>query len=254
MFGEGQGTRIENFAEILCTCLIEGLYFLLISLVVINEFRKQYQEESLLKSEHMKMLKEYRHLQENHMQEVRKIRHDIKNHLLIVRGYLEKEEIEEAKKYLDQIEGEFIWEKEKMIDVGNDVVSAILSMEKEKAGKEISFCCKGFLSNENPISDYDLCVIFSNLLSNAREACEKLRQKEKRITILLNEEQGETRIIIKNSVEWDVDVEKLGSYTSKKDKMEHGYGLQNVIDTVERYEGEIKFRVKEEEFLVSVKI
>lgn len=254
MFGEGQGVLIENFSEILCTCLTEGVYFLAIALIVINEFRKRYQEESLLKSKNMEMLKEYHRSQEHHMREVRKIQHDIRNHLLMIEKYLEQGKINETKEYLNQMAGEFTQKREKIIDVGNDVASTILSMEKERGGKEIDFYCKGCLAAGSVVSDYDLCVILSNLLSNAREACERLRQKEKKVTVLLKEEQGEVSIIIKNPIEWDVNVEKLGTYTTKKEKRKHGYGLSNVMETVERYNGEIKFRVKDGEFSATIRI
>jgi sensor histidine kinase YesM len=253
-FGEGQGAIIENFAEILCTCFSEGVYFLAIALVVINEFRKRYQEESLLKSENMEMLKEYHRSQEHHVREVRKIQHDIRNHLLMIEKYLEQGKINETKEYLNQVAGEFTQKREKIIDVGNDAASALLSMEKEKAGEGINFHCEGNLKAESVVSDYDLCVILSNLLSNAREACERLRQKKKKVTVLLKEEQGEVAIIIKNPIEWDVDVEKLGTYTTKEEKQKHGYGLSNVMETVERYNGEIKFRVKDGEFSVNIRI
>lgn len=253
-FGKGQGVTVENFAEILCTCLTEGVYFLAMALVVINEFRKRYQEESSLKSENMEMLKEYHRSQEHHMREVRKIQHDIQNHLLVIEKYLEQGKINETKEYLNQVAGELSWKKEKMIDVGNDVASAILSREKEKTGEGTTFHCEGRLVAKSVLSDYDVCIILSNLLENAREACEKLREKEKKITILLKEGQGEAAIIIKNPVEWDVDVDKLGMYTTKKEKRKHGYGLSNVMETVERYNGEIKFRVKDGEFSVCIRI
>lgn len=253
-FGEGQGAIIENFAEILCTCFSEGVYFLAIALVVINEFRKRYQEESLLKSENMEMLKEYHRSKEHHVREVRKIQHDIRNHLLMIEKYLEQGKINETKEYLNQVAGEFTQKREKIIDVGNDVASAILSMEKEKGGEEIGFHCEGCLAARSAVSDYDLCVILSNLLANAREACERLRQKEKKVTVLLKEERGEVAIIIKNPVEWDVDVEKLGTYTTKEEKQKHGYGLSNVMETVECYNGEVKFRVKDGEFSANIRI
>ncbi len=102
---------------------------------------------------------------------------------------------------------------------------AIFSMEREQAGDEIVFQCEGHVSEKVAISDYDLCTIFSNLLSNAREACKRLQRKEKRIEILMKEYQKQMLVTIKNPIEWEVDMEKLGTYTSEEDGEVHGYGI-----------------------------
>lgn len=119
---------------------------------------------------------------------------------------------------------------------------------------EMVFLCEGHVPEKVAIRDYDLCTIFSNLLSNAREACERLQTKEKRIHVLLQEYQGQMFVTIKNPVEWDVDTERLGRYTSKKDGERHGYGLTNVMEAVARYDGEIWFDAGEGMFEVNVKI
>lgn len=253
-FGEGQTMAVQNVSEILSVCLNEGIYLLGISLIIINEYRLQYRDESLMKSEYIGMLKEYHRMQDRHMKEVHKIRHDMKNHMMIVGEYLEQEKWDEAKAYLAQMEDVASWERKQLIDVGNDVVSAVFSMEREQAGDEIVFQCEGHVSEKVAISDYDLCTIFSNLLSNAREACERLQRKEKRIEILLKEYQKQMLVTIKNPIEWEVDIEKLGTYTSKEDGEVHGYGISNVMEAVARYDGEIWFDVRDGMFTVSVKI
>lgn len=252
IFAQGTSETVKKFSEILCVGLNESIYLLAISFVAVNDLRARYLRESQTKDKHIEMLKEYYQLQEQHVREMRKIRHDIKNHLLIVREYLELDKAEEAKQYLDQIEKDLWRGKEKCLNVGNDVVSAVLSSEKRKAGDGILFHCEGKIPEEKRISDYDLCVIFSNLLSNAREACERLEKTEKKITVVVKTYQTRIYVSVENPVEWQVNVEKLGRYTSKSDKKEHGLGLQNVIETVERNNGEIFFEVKEGKFVVKV--
>ena len=57
---------------------------------------------------------------------------------------------------------------------------------------------------------------------------------------------------ISNPIEWEVDVEHLGEYSSKEDNRNHGWGLQNVKEAVERNEGAISFSVKGQMFTVSI--
>lgn len=254
VYGRGAAEIVKVFSEVVSVGLSVGIYLLAISLLVANDLRRQYQKENQTKNQHLEMLKEYYRMQDEHIQEVYKIRHDIKNHLMVVREYLEQNKMEEAKVYLKQVETGIQRATEKNLNVGNDVVSAILSSEKAKAGETVSFRCEGQVPAEKQISDYDLCVIFSNLLSNAREACERLEKTEKQISILLKTYQGRFYISVENPVEWQVDTEKLGKFTSKEDKRKHGFGLQNVMETVEKNSGEIFFEATEGKFRVKILI
>ena len=57
---------------------------------------------------------------------------------------------------------------------------------------------------------------------------------------------------MENPVEEEVDIDRIGSYTSKKNTEKHGLGLLNVMETVEKNGGSIKFAVEEGNFRVTV--
>lgn len=61
-------------------------------------------------------------------------------------------------------------------------------------------------------------------------------------------------IEVKNPVEWEVEIEKIGQYTSKKEGEDHGLGLLNVIETVERNGGTIKFASEKGIFRVLIQL
>ena len=67
---------------------------------------------------------------------------------------------------------------------------------------------------------------FSNLLANAGEACGRLREKKKEIFLWIGESNGKLLIQVENPIEWEIDKEKLFSYTSKKDAKEHGLAVE----------------------------
>src|SRR5699024_5056623 len=100
--------------------------------------------------------------------------------------------------------------------------------------------------------EYDLCAIFSNLLANAGEACGRLREKKKEIFLWIGESNGKLLIQVENPIEWEIDKEKLFSYTSKKDAKEHGYGLLNVKESVEQNGGEMEIDTEDEKFSVRI--
>ncbi|MBO5228984.1 MAG: GHKL domain-containing protein, partial [Lachnospiraceae bacterium] len=52
--------------------------------------------------------------------------------------------------------------------------------------------------------------------------------------------------------EWEVDVTRLGEYTTKKDTDNHGLGLYNVRRAVEEYNGEMKIEATEDMFKISI--
>ena len=142
-----------------------------------------------------------------------------------------------------------------MVDVGNKLVDAIIADGKSKGRADgIEIECNGKLSGGFIVTDFDLCIIFSNLVSNAIEACRKLEHSERYISITLKREGNTAKIIFANPVEWDVDIENFGEYTTKKDKLNHGFGINNVRKTVEKYNGQMTVGVEEGEFKTIISI
>ncbi len=102
------------------------------------------------------------------------------------------------------------------------------------------------------VADHDLCCIFANLLSNGREACERLSEKKKEIVLRMRQKDGKMVLLVENPVEWDVDVGNLISHTTKEDAEDHGYGLLNVKETVESYGGDFEICVRDGIFQATV--
>lgn len=95
-----------------------------------------------------------------------------------------------------------------------------------------------------------ICVR-SNLLDNAVEAVERTG-KPGNISLTIRKINYFLMIRITNSC-----IEKNNSFatlpkTTKEDKTMHGWGLQNVQETVQKYGGTLKFRQEENQFSVDV--
>ena len=100
-----------------------------------------------------------------------------RSHMTLLNDFLQDEEFERAKEYIHKIYGE-LDKVGKVISVNNGIVNAILNRYSSETDKEgVSLHIKGQLPEECYIDAFDLCTIFSNLLSNAFEAAKKSEEK-----------------------------------------------------------------------------
>ena len=137
---------------------------------------------------------------------------------------------------------------------GITAVDAVISEQISSINEQkIAIKWEGTVSSYAKISLFDLCTIFSNLLSNAIESCAK--QMNKKCEIYVNTYCYEERLYvdIKNPVDLeDQKVEKIT--TTKIDKKNHGFGIRNVQDTVKKYGGSIEYWIKSGWFEVEILI
>lgn len=198
------------------------------------------------------MEKEYYDAQIKYINEIRSIRHDIQAHMIVLQYYLESENYEKAKAYLGDMKKHQYTESFVVKDTGNDLVNAIVSDTFSRSRKEIEFEMAGLLPETLALSEYDTCTLFSNLFSNAKEACEKLKQVKSVVRMEVREGNGECFIAIQNPIEWKVEMENARFVTSKRDKEAHGFGTQNIIKVVRQYHGKIEFIVTDSSFRVEI--
>ena len=259
VIGGGMGKVAEyipvvaaDFLEIICLLMKMCLYGLTLKFLFTDEARKQkswelYQNQLVLDHEQQNNERMRRYVED-----VQKIKHDMKYQMDAAYHYFSEEKSEKAREHLEQMQGRLHNIEAYDLDVGNDLINAILWKEEMGSDYEIKIKCDGVLPEHIAMDDYDLCSVFSNLLSNAVEACAKLKQKEKVITLYMRQYHSHWMLEISNTIEWDVDVEHLGEYSSKEDNRNHGWGLQNVKEAVERNGGAISFSVKGQMFTVSI--
>ena len=197
-----------------------------------------------------------RRLEENEkcLEQMRMIKHDMQAHFVMLQYYLETEMYEEAKAYLKMIRNTQMSVKIRSeIDTGNSLVNALIE-DYISRDKEISFWCEGKLPEYIKMSDYELCIVFSNLLSNAVEACGRLKKTPKEIKMKLYVNENQFEMVIENSIEWDVDFQLLGSGTTKMDAKNHGYGIKNVKKVVRQKNGDVNFEIVKDKFRVHINI
>ncbi len=248
----GMPLPMKDFVDILCTLLVEAIYLVWVFLVVLDNHRRRYQRESRLKSRYLEMARAHYQSLEAHVAEVRRIRHDMRYHLAVIGNYLKQGKTKEASDYLEE-EGIRLDSLTALpFDTGNQLASAVVAYEKGRMAPDMSLYCEGKLPKDMKVQDYDLCCIFSNLLSNAREACERLTEKEKAVVLRLKQTDGRMALLVENPIEWEIDTKNLISHTTKENNSEHGYGLLNVKEAVEAYQGEFDISAEDGMFRVRI--
>lgn len=133
-----------------------------------------------------------------------------------------------------------------VVTVNHEIVDAML-LEAQFKGEtyQITWEIEGILPTGLAIADYDLCTIFSNLLSNSIEACAGFPVGRRYIHLEIRQWENHLVIELSNPITERIVLEQLGSITSKRDVRNHGYGIANVREAVERNHGELFFENQE---------
>lgn len=193
----------------------------------------------------------YKMLAEQYSQSER-LRHDMKNHIIALSGLFQSKEWEKMGSYLKQLEENGMETGEDM--TGNKAVDALLYQKRKRAEKEkVRWECDIQLPKVCCINEFDLCVLFGNILDNALEACERLQSDEHSfINIQARTVKKCFLLEVKNST--DRAEEYREGFSSKENVKEHGIGLLNVSDVVHKYNGVLNIESEKGIFVISVLI
>lgn len=194
--------------------------------------------------------KYYNTLKEN-QEKVRKLSHDINNHIMC----MESMNGEEREKYKKKIYEELDYNRNR-INSGSMILDIILS-EKYKECKKygINFKYDIEFNVLKDMESVDICSIFSNILDNAVEACQKVEPGNRFITIKGKIAKNYFVIKAENSKVGEIKKDEKGNLeTSKEDKTRHGLGTKIVEESVEKYGGNIEYYDEEDKFRVVILI
>lgn len=170
--------------------------------------------------------------------ELRSLRHDMNNHMTVIKGLLYFEQYEELKMYFSEVNHDL--ERANQIPVLEEKALAVLLYEKIKKAEEAGIVLELELSREkSKIPSSELCALAGNLLDNAIEAVQEITEdKYIQFSFCVNEET--TELCCENPYKKSP-VEKEGKFfTTKQDKKNHGFGIQNMRKIVENHGGELK--------------
>ena len=177
--------------------------------------------------------------------QIKKFRHDISHHFTALKGFFTNQQIEDGLTYIEKINDSL--EHTEIVDTGNTAFDAIISAKKVLAeSKNIDFALQIQIPENLQVDAVDLCVIFGNALDNAIEACEKLEtQKIINVSAIYDDNQLICKIT-NTALPSTSDLQ-----TTKSDKENHGFGLDNIKQALSKYNHVMKIDQTDKEFILS---
>lgn len=249
----------DNNFRIFTAVLVTVAYFCMSLLCWLLVFMKNLNEraERLLRMEKQLNVDRSVHFQREMKkeEETRRFRHDINNHMIYLTALAEARDIDGIRNYLSQINRQLEDITKALYITGNDLIDVILNEKLLNLREKVRITIKGKILRPLKISDVDLCTIFANLLDNAVEAVGDVPCGEAYIEIIFRVGKVYFECEIRNSKRNKVFFSKNGMpKTSKDDSRNHGFGIENVKNAVERNHGELNISVGEKEFRVCINL
>lgn len=167
-------------------------------------------------------------------------RHDFNNHLGVLYGLLENGEPDQARAYAKELIQRADAYRN-VINIPYPMLRAMLNYKlsgAEAAGIDLRLDIR--LPEGLALNEIDTTVILGNLLDNAMEACARVKEGNKYLRMELAYKPDYLVIQMENPMEGE-GLAGGGVYqTSKPDQENHGFGLKNISDLVDRHHGLMK--------------
>lgn len=161
------------------------------------------------------------------------LNHDLEKHFIYLKTMIQEGNNNKVISYIDDILENKLLKMQKIMFTDNDVFNAIINTRLEIC--RVKNIYPSINVDNNAIAEIksdDITILFGNIFDNAIEAVEKANKK---IIILNVQIQGEyVSIYMENSFDGKLNNELK---TRKRNKYEHGFGLKNVKNIIEKYDG-----------------
>lgn len=208
--------------------------------------------EAMQTSYHAQELEMQRNYYKDRIRDEERVRsayHDMKNHLLLLQAQAGNGQ--EVQKSIQELKDQ-IQEYENYHHTGNEFLDIIIR-DKAKAAQERKIDFSAVISFEagSFIEPLDISTIFGNALDNAIEASEKLPEDMRLVTVRANRVRNILVIIVENNTA-STSIETTG--TTKKDTFAHGFGLSNLKNAVEKYDGQCSTKLENGTFTLKIAI
>ncbi len=232
--------REFSFVPFLWVILTFSSFCILLKALIGQSSAVRLQEELHISEIQMTgQQKQLEHLQD-YIEETAKSRHDMRHHFLAMKGFEANKDYEGLAGYLSECLS-VIDRQEADICTGNTALDAVLGYYRnmaEEAGIEVRIDAE--MDGPLIISDTDICIIVGNLMENACEACERMEEGRKYITVNIHQKGNILIIMTENSYRGIVRKQD-NVFLSSKAKMRKGIGITSVLDVTKKHQGIPKF-------------
>lgn len=244
-----------GFLRAIFTLVTAGVTLAMPYFIVRNRLSAYYKDlsdhqQSFLDAE-LAASRQYREAQE----ETRAFRHDVQNELAVISALMKEKHYDQAEAYLNDMLTEVRALSPKVI-TGDDMLDTLISSKLGKLTENsVVLSIDGVLEGGLNWKPMDKCRVFANALDNAFEACMKLPPDVRQIALTMQKTRHQRFITISNPCCENVDCTALLSgqrVTSKEDKQLHGYGIQSIRSTVEKYGGLFNLSCEDNRFVMEI--
>ena len=216
------------------------------------EQKSEMEEElTILYQQRQNELNYYR-MTEQYIEQMREVRHDFVNQIQTAYLMIQKGGDTEQAKQLLSDSYERLQDVKLMQYSENPVVNALISAKEQKASaNHIIFKARCKAEDINRMEEIDICSLFGNLLDNAIEACLRMSADSEQIIELGMWKKGGYQIVqVSNTYQKEKNGAQLFQ-TSKKDGVNHGYGMKLIEKICLKYNGELRTQVTEDRVIVT---
>lgn len=217
----------------LAACMAGGFVFFMNKVYIEQRQKEQYNAQ----------IEFWQMLNEQHIQ-MERLRHDMKNHVLALYGLWEKKEFDKAGNYLQKMmeKGNIGCEDEL---TGNKAVDALLYNKRKKAEElSVRWMADIQIPEKCAVDEFDLCVLFGNLLDNAIKACAEMADEKYRFVEIQSQQVKRCLLLVM----------KNGTALKDTKEIRQGIGFFNVYETIRKYDGTVSIKVENQVFEISVLI
>lgn len=235
---------LSSNISFICVLLLCSL-----TLYILN-MHKRMVEMSAEQEELLTAQKEYYLTLLDKEEETRRYRHDMNNHLMCLSALLDKNDLQE---YLSNLQDEFKSVNDTVYQTGNTILTAITAHYIPMADENTKVNITGRITKDFGLNNTELCTVYSNLLKNSIEELQRIGESvNKELNIRFDNGKNFGKIFISNSMKDPSSFRGLASKTTKDDKKNHGFGIQNINRIVSKHNGTFTIRKDNDQFCCEV--
>ncbi len=210
---------------------------------------RQLQEQL---SRQMRHYQSYRRFTESY----RAFRHDYKNMMTSVKNLLCNQEYEHAARMLDNIHDTMQKDVQIHKTYSNNILLDAILQDAANTCEEkgIRFSADAHLPESIPLVELDIVRVFTNVIDNAIEACNKIPDPERLIEITSSGNQNWAIIEVSNSFNGELLLEDGELKTTKESKDFHGLGLRIIREAIEGSGGQMLIETDQKKRIFIMKL
>ncbi len=223
-----------------------------------------YSSEQMRKQSELEQMQAVLNLQikqaDNQISDMRKsqemaaaYRHDLRHHMQYVSACIKNNALDQAQEYIFNLTNEITNQTMKQYCENTSANLVISAYAGRAADADVAMNVKLRLQESLPITESDFCVLLSNALENALNACIALRNDGGTPFIKVSGYEKNEKLFLEiiNSCDEHVNFENGLPVTKKKG---HGMGVRSICAVVDKYNGIYSFETRDNCFILRLHV